>query len=334
MQSLITVVVPIYNMESYLDECMESICKQTYNNLEILLINDGSKDKSGELADKWAKEEPRCKVFHRENQGISGARNFGISMAKGEFIILVDSDDVLEDNMIERLYQEAVKEQVDIVCCGIKRRTSTGDYIKEYQVPSKIFTFTDYIYEMYSQEHGAGDIDMFLPLVAAWNKLYKTSLFKDIRYPVGKVNEDNAIIHRLVYAAGRTKWINEPLYIYRERAGSIMKSSFSVKRMDDFYAQLDRLNFMEDKTDNQKLKNMMTVRCLDTGRRYWCKSKSLKVWSDEKTENTFKDIKAAYETFVKKGTFSSKQKIIWFAFLRMRPVYYGLWLIAHKLKNR
>ena len=327
MEDLISVIVPIYNVEEYLDECIESICNQTYDNLEIIMIDDGSTDRSGNIADKWAKLDKRCNIYHKKNEGISVARNCGIEKAKGKFLIFVDSDDLLEKNMIERLHQEALKEQVDMVCCGIKRRGAEGDYVKEYRVLSRIYTFSEYLYEMYSRENGSGDIDMFLPLVAAWNKIYKRSLFEDIKYPIGKICEDNAIIHRIVHKASKIKWINEPLYVYRERQGSLMKSTFSPKRMDDFYSQLDRLYFMEDKTEDAKLKKLMTTRCLNSAREYWCKIKKMKVWSKQQQENVFKDIKDAYKKFVEKGTFSVGKRIEWFLFLYMRPIYYLLWII-------
>jgi len=236
MKKKISVIIPIYNVEDYLDECVTSVCNQTYTNLEILLIDDGATDGSGTIADAWGAKDSRCKVFHRENVGISGARNYGITRATGEFLVFVDSDDVLELNMIERLYAELDNDRtVGISCCGIKRRTDSGDYEKKYQVPSRMYTPEEYLYEMYSMENGKGDNDMFLPLVVAWNKMYRREVFEDIRYPEGRVHEDNAVIHHLIYAAGRIKWINEPLYIYRERPSSIMKSAFSEKRIDDFY---------------------------------------------------------------------------------------------------
>jgi len=330
MKDLISVIVPIYNVEAYLDECIESICNQTYDKLEIIMIDDGSTDKSGVIADKWELADKRCKVFHKNNEGLSAARNEGIKKAKGNYLVFIDSDDLIEKNMIERLYEEAVQEQVDMVCCGIKRRCDDMDYVKEYQVPSKIYTLSDYLYEMYSEENGSGDIDMFLPLVVAWNKIYKASLFENIKYPEGKICEDNAIIHRIVHTAGKVKWLNEPLYIYRQRQGSIMKNSFSAKRMDDFYAQLDRLHFMEDKVENQKLMDMMTVRCLSSAREYWCKIKMLKLWTQQQSKKVFFDIKIAYKKFVNESTFSFGKKISWFLFLHMRTVYYLLWKIIRK----
>lgn len=333
MKDLISIIVPIYNMEEYLDECIASICNQTYTNLEILLIDDGSKDKSGTMADAWRKKDERCKVFHQANGGISVARNLGISKASGEYLIFTDSDDILESNMVERLYSEAVKEKVDMVLCGIKRKNTEKEYAMNYLVPSRIYTLEEYIYEMYAQEHMTCGNDMFLPLVAAWNKIYKASLFQEIHYPNGHIHEDNAIIHRLVHAAKRVKWLNEPLYIYRERRGSIMQSSFSPKRIDDFYAQLDRVKFMEDKTQNQKLKDMMVSRCLNTGRWYWCKMQALKAGSKEEIQKIYVDIKNAYKKYVKKTTFSTTEKVVWFTFIKMHMFYMTFWNLVYKLKS-
>lgn len=333
MNDLISVIVPIYNVEAYLDECIGSICDQTYENTEIILIDDGSTDNSGKIADNWAKKDARCTVYHKKNEGLSAARNDGIKTAQGTYLIFVDSDDLIEKNMIERLYQEVIKEQVDIVCCGIKRRCEDNDYIKKYEVSSRIYTFPEYLYEMYSQENGRGDNDMFLPLVVAWNKIYKAILFEEIQYPIGKVCEDNAIIHRIVYKAKNVKWINEPLYIYRERSGSIMQSSFSIKKIDDFYAQMDRVQFVQDKINNLELMDMIVARCLDTGRRYWCKICFMNVWSKEQEEKTFMDINDIFCKYVTSNTFSLSKKIVWFTFLRMRGFYMMLWRLAHKIKK-
>lgn len=333
MQDLITVIIPIYNVEEYLDECINSVLKQSYTNLDVILADDGSTDKSGVIADDYAKKDKRCRVYHRKNQGVSATRNFGITVAKGKYIVFLDSDDMLDEHMIERLYQEALKEQVDMVLCGIKRKTPDKEYVKAYQVPSRIYQLQDYMYEMYDREHGSEDVDMFLPMVAAWNKIYKKSLFDHIRYPEGRIHEDCAVIHRLVAAAGNVKWLNEPLYIYRERKGSIMQQDFSSNRMDDFYGKLDCVRFMNERTEDKKLMNLLVSECMNVGRRYWCRIKNIKGMDKEKTEQIFEEIKEAYRQYVRKDTFMLSQKMLWFFFLHMRTLYMALYTLVHKVKN-
>lgn len=330
MNDLISVIVPIYNVEAYLDECIESICDQTYENTEIILIDDGSTDNSGKIADNWAKKDARCTVYHKKNEGLSAARNDGIKAAKGTYLIFVDSDDLIEKNMIERLYQEAIEEKVDIVCCGVKSRTVDRDVVRIYQLDSKILNFEEYFTVMYSNEYHK---NMGLPFTVAWNKIYKASLFEKIRYPVGRLHEDYAIIHQLIYLAKKIKWINESLYIYRERPGSIMQSTFSEKKIDEFYAALDRLYFMEHKINNDTLMNVMIAECLNIGRRYWCNIKKAESWSDDKEREVYQEIKKTYRKYVKNNTFSIVYKMMWFVFMDMPSVYYGIWRLMSRLRK-
>ena len=326
MEDLISVIVPIYNVEEYLDECIESICNQTYDNLEIIMIDDGSTDRSGNIADKWAKLDKRCNIYHKKNEGISVARNCGIEKAKGKFLIFVDSDDLIEKNMIERLHQEIKKENVDIVCCGIKSRKNSKNEECYFELEDRIFTFEEYLSEMYFHKTMQDETNIVIPFTVAWNKIYRATLFNNIRYPQGKIHEDSYIIHHLVYEAKKIKWINEPLYIYRERGGSIMQDKYSPKRMDDFYALIDRVEFIQDKIDNCSLKNKIVAECLGVGRRHWCKIKRDTLWEEEKEK--LKEIRKYYDKYVNNDTFTYQKKIVWFIFLNVPGIYYQIWYLT------
>ena len=333
-EDLVSVIIPIYNTGEFLDECIESVCRQTYVNLEILLVDDGSTDESGKIADEWCVNDSRCRVFHRMNRGQSAARNFGILHARGKYIVFLDSDDMLSPNMIERLHQEMCSEQVGIVFCGFTRKTSSGEYVKGYQTPSRIYGFEEFLGEMYNQENCTIDNSMFLPCVSPVNKMYKAHLFDKIQYPEGRINEDNAIIHRIVFAAQNVKWINEPLYTYRERLNSTMTSTFSKRRIDDFYAQLDRIEFVKDKITSKLLWNAMVARCLDTGRRYWCKINAIGSWSAQERKETYQDIKGAYRMYADEDTFSFPKGLIWSIYIHIPNVYYTVWSAIRKFRNK
>lgn len=333
-EDLVSVIIPIYNTGEFLDECIEAVCRQTYKNLEILLVDDGSTDNSGRIADKWCVKDSRCRVFHCKNRGVSVSRNFGIEQAKGEYIVFLDSDDTFSPNMIERLHHEMCFEQVGIVFCGFARKTPNKEYVKRYQIPSRVYDFEEFLCEMYNQKNCTMDNSMFLPCVSSVNKMYKAYLFDELKYPEGRIHEDNAIIHRIAFKAQNIKWINEPLYIYRERTNSTMTSEFSKKRIDDFYAQLDRIEFVQDKIANKLLWNAIVARCLETGRRYWCKISATGTWSEQERKETYQDIKEAYRMYADKETFSLLKKIIWSIYACVPDVYYIIWRGLSKFRRK
>lgn len=222
MNDLISIIVPIFKVEEYLDECVQSIVNQTYRNLEIILVDDGSPDKCPQICDEWAQRDSRIRVIHKENGGLSDARNAGINVCTGEYISFVDSDDFIKPDMIEKLYSAATKMGADIVACGIL--TCEGDKCTAWGCKD----FVGCPKEIYALLYD----DAAYP-VAAWNKLYHKSCWKTLRFPVGKICEDAFTTYKLIHNATRIVMIPEALYCYRIRPGSIMTSSFSLKRMDE-----------------------------------------------------------------------------------------------------
>lgn len=217
MRILITVVVPVYNVELYLSQCIESICNQTYRDLEIILVDDGSKDISGIICDEYAEKDERITVIHKENGGLSDARNAGIEVASGEYICFIDSDDFIDSQMLENLYLSCVQNEVQISICKRKfvyDNEEVKSIRKKYD--TKIFSgvegFKHFLLE---------DIDGF---VVAWNKLYKTSLFNNIKYPKGVIHEDCFTTYKLLLASNKVAYIDYIGYFYRQRNGSIMNN--------------------------------------------------------------------------------------------------------------
>lgn len=221
-KSLISIIVPVYKVEQYLPRCVDSLLAQTYPHLEIILVDDGSPDGSGEICDGYAKKDPRIRVIHKENGGLSSARNAGIEVAKGEYLGFVDSDDWVEPETYETLLTMARQENVKLVCCGRFDFSSKTGQKKVGLCPQKreVISGEELVHRMFLWEN----VDS-----AAWDKLYHHSLFRQIRYPLGKIVEDVPTTYRIALEAGRAGMIPMPLYNYFHRPGSITTAAISEK---------------------------------------------------------------------------------------------------------
>lgn len=223
MQDLISVIVPVYKVEAYLDECVQSIISQTHKQLEIILVDDGSPDGCPAMCDAWAEKDSRIQVVHKENGGLSDARNAGIDAATGDYIAFVDSDDLIAPEMYEKMLAALKSENADICACNI------------------LSCFPDRTCPWGCREYVVGEPERFLKMiysdtsfpVAAWNKLYPRWMWENIRFPVGKICEDAFTTYMLVHSAKRIVQIPEALYCYRIRENSIMTSAFRLQRMDE-----------------------------------------------------------------------------------------------------
>lgn len=220
---VVTVVVPVYNVEAELNRCVESLVGQTFSDLQIILVDDGSTDLSGELCDAWADRDSRICVIHKQNGGLSSARNAGIDIAEGEYLGFVDSDDFIEPDMYETLLAGMVDGEVSMVTCG--RYVHMGDTVRnEFSTPVVMrLTSADAM-----KEALLGNIID----VSAWDKLYRRELFDEIRYPYGRISEDAAIILQLLDRCSDVVHVGKCLYHYVFRTGSISKSTYSHKQFD------------------------------------------------------------------------------------------------------
>lgn len=247
---LISVIVPVYGVERYLNQCIDSLVSQSYRHLEIILVDDGSPDNCPVICDSWALEDGRIKVIHKENGGLSDARNAGMDVATGDFICFVDSDDYVSSLYIERLLEAIVSEGSDIAICSFSSFNEFGivgsRLIGEGLIdPAEVFRrscFPD-----------------GWKYVVVWNKMYRRGLWSELRFPKGKINEDEFVFHRLIFASRAISLLNEPLYYYRTRSNSIMGTSFSVNRLDAIEARIDRLQFAEHRIDSKSLNMLVPV---------------------------------------------------------------------------
>lgn len=238
MSELISVIIPVYNVEQYLEKCIDSIINQTYKNLEIILVDDGSIDNSGNLCDLLAKKDSRIVVYHKENGGLSSARNFGIDKANGEFIGFIDSDDYIDNDMYETLYNLIKQNKSDVSMCGLyniyaNRKDSQVKEVKKYL--------------MNAEEAIQMVLDSKITSVTAVNKLYRKEIFNDLRYDLGKTSEDAFIIVRLLDKCNLISVTNERKYYYYHRANSITKKPFSEKSRDVLDAYNLNYSIVEEK---------------------------------------------------------------------------------------
>ena len=216
----ISIIVPVYNVEAYLERCVESILKQTYTNLEILLVNDGSTDKSGELCDKLALRDHRIRVIHKENGGLSDARNRGIDEASSNLIGFIDSDDYIDEDMYETLYRQMVASKADLSMCG--------HYDVYHQIPEKQVAKIK-TWELMPEEAIKMVMEAKILSVTAVNKLYKKALFEQLRFRIGKIAEDAFIMVDLIHQCSKIVATNEKKYYYVHRENSITTQKFSLK---------------------------------------------------------------------------------------------------------
>lgn len=215
---LVTIIIPIYNVEKYLNQCIESVVNQTYTNLEIILVDDGSIDNSAHIAEEWVKRDSRIKLIKRENGGLSAARNTGIDNAHGEWLSFVDSDDYISKDYIQKMLTAAQENNVKLVNCNYLEVDEQGNSLIASKLNSGIYNYK----EFWNYYYNTG---LLTTLIVAWSKLYHKDIFQEIRYKEGILNEDEEIINAIIHQAKNIVIINTPLYYYRvNRAGSIMNS--------------------------------------------------------------------------------------------------------------
>ena len=235
MTDLISVIVPVYKVEDYLERCIDSILRQTYNSLEIILVDDGSPDRCGEICDEYAKKDSRIRVIHKENGGLSDARNVALDICKGEYISFIDSDDYISDDYFEYLYKLIIEEEADISVCGVNKFSEDNEpknvvNNEEVIILNKIDGYRAMYYQRLFDH-------------SAWAKLYKSSLFKGIRYPKGRLYEDAFTTYKVLDNSKKIVIGNKKNYYYLIRESSIMNMKFNIRNMDAIDATDEIYNF-------------------------------------------------------------------------------------------
>lgn len=236
MNELVSVIVPVYKTEKYLNHCINSIVGQTYNNLEIILVDDGSPDRCPAICDLWKEKDERIKVFHQVNAGGGQARNLALDKSKGKFVIFVDSDDYIAPFMIEFLYKQ-FQDDVDIVECGY---CITHNDNAEFDEESE-----GYRWESFGAEEAVLENikdRMFRQII--WNKMYRKSVVGDVRFPVRKNIDDEFWTYQVLRNARKVIYTNKVLYAYRQQENSVMHSLNAVRRFQALEAKLQRHEYI------------------------------------------------------------------------------------------
>lgn len=231
MNDLITVIVPVYKVEPYIRRCIESITSQTYANLEIILVDDGSPDSCGLICDEYAQKDCRVTVIHKQNGGLSDARNAGLKHMRGKYVAFVDSDDYVSPEYIGRLYAALTENDADIAVCA---EAFVGENPDGSTFPMKRpLRDVDGTVNMTAEDALSCMLRQDIFDASAWAKLYRSALFSDVRFPVGYAYEDIGTTHRLMLKSRRVTYIGEHLYYYLQREGSILHTGGNSKRFWD-----------------------------------------------------------------------------------------------------
>lgn len=240
----ISVIVPVYNVEKYLDKCISSILKQTFTDFELILVDDGSKDNSGRICDGYKDRDSRIKVIHQDNLGLSAARNIGIDTSEGKYVTFIDSDDFIHPNMLEILYNNISENKADI---------SIGDYHLVYEGKEISKEFGNNNITLYTNIEGVKKVveKNEASMIIACSKLYKRNLFSNIRYPAGKYHEDEFVTYKLLYKSTKIVTTDAKLYYYLQRSNSITGSTYSIKRLEKLEALEEAIKFF--KNENNKV---------------------------------------------------------------------------------
>ncbi len=276
MDKLVSVIIPIYKVEEYLRECVENIMNQTYKNLEIILVDDESPDRCGEICEEYKEKDGRIVVIHKENGGLSDARNAGMKIMKGEYIVFVDSDDYMAPDGIEYLVKLLEERDADMVIGGERSVLDTGEV-----------TFTtmpddrEVIEEMDVEE---ALVELFVNGCSSWGRVYRRAVHEGIEFPKGEINEDEAIMVRLIERCKKIVKTNRPVYDHRVRDESITTTKFHRKKLIWVEHCKNNYEYVKGKyPDGEK-----AARRRYGGSLVWALDKMMK--SDDEKENFRKDI--------------------------------------------
>ena len=302
---LVTVIVPVYKVEKYLNTCVESILEQTYYNMEIILIDDGSPDNCSKLCDDWAYRDKRIIVIHKTNGGLSDARNVGIEIAHGEYISFVDSDDYILPEMIETMVADIEKYDAQVSCVGyieyydIQQPKLSDDKLSQLRVYNKL----EAIKQLFSSESLCN---------YSWNKLYKKELFNDIRFPYGKKMEDLGTTYLIFNKCNIVTYNSKQLYYYLQREDSILHKPDRKFYIDKYDLARERYLILKEQygdfKENIEFMQFVIYQCY-------------KVIKDDLVKKKWACREMAYIWKVSKKSFSRKLKIKYFIFRYCKPVY-------------
>ena len=304
---LISIIIPVYKVEKYLEKCIESVLKQTYTNLQIILVDDGSPDNCGKICDEYAKKDSRIEVIHKANGGLSDARNVGISKAKGRYIGFVDSDDYIKEDMYEILLNLIKKYDADVSICNLYDVIDGNEYIRNKENGIREYSRLDILKEVLLDKN----IQSY-----AWNKLYKKELFDEVKYPIGKKYEDIGTTFYIFEKCNKIVVTSEPEYYYLKRSDSLVNNVTESTVFDYMELILQRYLYINDNIKELKQYNdYYLVRTLLTANNDIKELKQI----EEKTKQKYNELyniskeilRTNYSNLKKFFTEEQNEKIIW-----------------------
>ncbi len=255
-KQLISVVIPAYNVEQYIEDCIDSVRNQTHDQLEIIIVDDGSTDSTGRKCDNKATLDNRIKVIHKPNGGLSSARNAGIDNASGDYICFVDGDDIVHPEFAERLLSAIDKADLDCAYCEFEKFDDKASFHNsDIHHDSFLYNRNEVLMMLADVENKSR-----VTATLVWNKLYKKDLFNNLRFINGKIHEDEFIIHRVIGKCTKIGYLNFPGYYYRTRSDSITGNwnNYSLRHLDVIDAYSDRLDYIKT-LENDELTQKMTI---------------------------------------------------------------------------
>lgn len=283
----ISVIVPVYNVEKHLNECVDSILAQTFTDFELILVNDGSQDNSGAICDEYASKDNRITVIHQENQGQAASRNNAVAIAKGEWIHFVDSDDLIHPQMLEILYG-AVDENTLISMCGVYKDCSLSE---SFFSPKSDYSF---------KKHPINEEELVLmyhegyQFWVVWAKLIKKEIVEKYSFTPGRIYEDSAVAFKWIHVAKNVNITDEPLYFYRVNPNSTMQVDFSLKNLDRLWAFEEQINFYENTDFNELKKAVYRKYAVVCAKTYYC------LLENENWANEAQKLKKKLKVFIRK----------------------------------
>lgn len=247
---LISIIIPVYKVEKYLEKCIESVLNQTYKKLQIILVDDGSPDNCGDICDRYAKMDERIEVIHKENGGLSDARNAGLKVVRGEYIGFIDSDDYVSKEMFENMYNTLISNNADVSICNFYTVIDDKNIIKNEDNGIEIYNKLEILKEVLLDKK----IQSY-----AWNKLYKKELFKDIEYPVGKKYEDIGTTFYILEKCNKVAVSGRPEYYYLTRGDSIVNNNTESTVIDYIKLISDRYDYIDQKYEELRKYNVYYI---------------------------------------------------------------------------
>lgn len=308
--ALISVIVPIYKVEQYLDKCIQSIVDQTYTDLEIILVDDGSPDNCPQMCDDWAAKDSRIKVVHKENGGLSDARNAGIAIATGEYISFIDSDDWVEPEFLQVLWNALTRTGAGITDCSTRLVDENGEELSVRGVSNnEILDTVSALVRLVNEDRIYQTV---------WNKLYRRDVIGDIRFEKGKYNEDDYFTYQVFDRAAKVAVVSRAMYNYLQRSGSIMGVGYNPRRLEGLQARVLRMEYLQKYPETAALtRQNLVLDCM------W-HLQSILLHLDGQAQldakKTVLDIlKSVSKVPPKEMTLNAKYKL-WYAMFRTAPV--------------